>query len=263
MRTPTITTARFFHRFRPGRPAFTLVETIVSLALLGMIGGSIVITFNRCMDATLDLTQRHQALEVARENMEQTLTSIKLEPGIEQGFSERYPRIHWETLIETFSEPVEGQPWARVICSASFEDAAGEEQILEFEHWLTQVKEGGADPSNQALADKEFTHQEALDYTGVDEDTFAQWIGWGLRQSADGRFIQYNLDIFIAANGAQPSEEEIDLQVDSIAELRRLDGEREEDAGDTEARDEDPEGEMDNRDLMGDQPISVPRGTGR
>lgn len=227
---------------RPRRPAigFTLVETMTSLILLGMIGGTIVITIDRCVDATLELSLRKQALSVAQENMEQALTSLSLAESVEQGTSDLYPNISWETTIETFSEPAEGKTWARVICSASFDDEADETQTIELTHWLTAVKDQGADgQTDEERATQELEYEEALAYAGDDTELFAQWIEWGLKETDDGKYIKYNLDIFSRANGAKPKDEELALQVDSIEELEaRLAAEREEQGLDTDGMDD-------------------------
>ncbi len=234
------------------RGGFTLVEMLVAMILLGLIGSRVVMTIDRCMDATQELTLRRQAFAVARENLEQVLTRLSLEESIEQGVSDQFPAITWETTLETFGEPASGKTWARVICSASFEDENTEPQTVELVHWLTEVKEEGmGDPSGaEGAADREFTYDEALDYTGVDEATFSQWVEAGLKQAADGSFIEYNLDIFIRANG-QPTEEEIDTQVNSLRELR----EQQEDRADLAESEDTMEGETGPGDLeLGDTP---------
>lgn len=236
------------------RRGFTLVEVLVAMILLGLIGSRVVMTIDRCMDATQELTLRRQAFAVARENLEQVLTRLSLEESVEQGVSDQFPAITWETTLETFGEPASGKTWARVICSASFEDENTEPQTVELVHWLTEVKEDGmGDPNGtEGAADREFTYDEALDYTGVDEATFAQWVEAGLKQAADGSFIEYNLDIFIRANG-QPTEEEIDTQVNSLRELRN----QQEDSADLAESGEALEGEADPGDLeLGDIPMS-------
>lgn len=236
------------------RRGFTLVEMLVAMILLGLIGSRVITTIDRCMDATQDLTLRRQAFAVARENLEQVLTRLSLEESIEQGVSDQFPAITWETTLETFGEPASGKTWARVICSASFEDENTEPQIVELVHWLTEVKEDAmGDPNGtEGAADREFTYDEALDYTGVDEATFAQWVEAGLKQAADGSFIEYNLDIFIRANG-QPTEEEIDTQVNSLRELRN----QQEDRSDLAESEEALEGDAGPGDLeLGDVPTS-------
>jgi type II secretory pathway pseudopilin PulG len=211
---------------------FTLIETLAALILLGLIGGGVMITIDRSMDATQELALRRQALTVARENLEQVLTRLSLEESVEQGISDRFPAISWETTLETFGEPASGQTWARVVCSAGYEDESEDIQTVELVHWLTAVKEEGAgDGAGTAgAADREFSYEEALDYAGVNEETLVQWVEAGLKQAADGGFIEHNLDIFIRANG-QPTEEEIETQVDSLQELReRMEDRREEEA---------------------------------
>lgn len=143
--------------------AFTLVEVMTALAVLALVSSSVLVVMDRCMVSVADSASRMRAFTVARENMEQLLTSESVEEMTEYGTSEEYPEIEWQTTVETFNEPVTGQMWVRAICSAEYTDTEDNVQTVELTQWLTVLTEQQA---NQ-LAQQKRIEQEWLDGQGV------------------------------------------------------------------------------------------------
>ena len=119
------------------REAFTLIEVSVALVILGMISATVLVVVNRAMDTVAAWQTKMEAFEVARENMEKVLAQSSVTDKVEYGTSEKYPDINWETTIESFYEPISNRLWIRAVCSAGFTDDSGEEQKIEFTHWIT------------------------------------------------------------------------------------------------------------------------------
>jgi len=126
-------------RGRTFAPAFSLIEAVTSLIILALISSSVLAVINRCMVSAADSTVRMQAFEVARDNMETLLSKDSVEETTEYGSSDKYPQIQWETTVEAFYEPAEEQIWAKAVCSAEYDDTAGETQTVELTHWLTAL----------------------------------------------------------------------------------------------------------------------------
>jgi len=225
--------------FRVG--AFTLIEVLTALAILGLASSSVLLVINRCVASAANSALRMEAFKLARENLEKVLVADTLEETVEYGASEEYPDISWQTVIEAFPEPIGGKMWARAVCSAEYTDSHGESQKVELVHWIAELSDRQADQLvesedlelleiEQVLA----TAEEAASYAGVDLDTLDQWVKSGLRMTEDGAFLKYNLDLFIESKG-DPTQEEKAKQVDSIMELamvlRTMQKELEEGAG--------------------------------
>lgn len=119
--------------------AFTLAETVASVVILAFICTSVLIVINNHMSSAVDLVMRMQAFEVARKNMEDLLTSDLVEESVEYGNSEKYPDIQWETVVESFYEPITDKMWIQAICSAEYTDSEGEVRKIELTHWLTDL----------------------------------------------------------------------------------------------------------------------------
>jgi len=205
--------------------AFTLLEVLVALAILGLTCSSVLMVINRCMASTANSAIQMEAFQVARENMETVLASDSVSEGVEYGTSELYPDISWRTVIETFSEPMTGQMWVRAVCSAEYVDSTGEMQTLELVHWIgsltdQQVNQLSQEEDLEALAAEQLIDsvEEAAEYAGVDVDMLEEWIEKGLQMTDEGAFIKYNLDIY-RQSGGEPSEEDQARQVQSIEEL--------------------------------------------
>jgi len=228
-------------RRRPGRSAFTLLEVLTALAILGLVTSSVIMVINRCMGAAADSAIQMEAFNLAREKMETILASESVNENVEYGTSELYPDMSWRAVTEVFSEPLTGQMWIRAVCSAEYTDSKDEKQTVELVHWVAMLSDKQADllgdaENLEALAAEQLIEsiEFAAEYSGVDEATIEQWMENGLLTTDDGAFIQYNLDVFISTNG-QPTDAEQAQQVASIDELVMV---LSAEAGGTEAEDE-------------------------
>jgi len=207
------------------KPAFTLVEVMMALSILALISSSVLVVINRCVTSGADSALRMQAFEVARENMERLLALQSVEETVEYGDSEIYPEITWQTVVETFYEPITSRMWLRGVCSAQYIDSEGQEQMVELTHWLTDLTKNQLldvmsreDEEGQLAAQLIATIEEAAEYAGVDVETIEGWLENGLLKTGNGSFVRMNLDIYQINNG-QPSAEDKKLQVKSEAEL--------------------------------------------
>lgn len=211
---------------RPSRTSgFTLLEVVTALAILALASSSILVVINRCMATAANSAFQMEAFQLARENLEKLLVADTLSEQVEYGTSDRYPDIAWRTVVEAFSEPITGQMWLRAVCSADYTDPTGETQTVELVHWITTLTDQQAgellgEEDLETLAAEQLldTLEEAAGYAGVDAETIETWIENGLLVTDDGAFIKHNLDVYVRSKG-DPTEEEKDLQVDSIEAL--------------------------------------------
>jgi len=209
-----------------GEKAFTLAEVITALAILALISSSVLVVIDRCAVSAADSELRMQALEVARENMETLLSANSVKETIDYGESDKYPKISWRTVVETFYEPITARMWIRAVCSAEYNDTAGELQTVELEHWLTDLTK---EQLLEIMKNKEQTMEDlsgelietiegAAEYGGVGPEIIEQWIENGMLTTEEGFFIKANLDIYKQSNG-NPSPEDKQRQVKSKADL--------------------------------------------
>jgi type II secretory pathway pseudopilin PulG len=124
-----------------GVPAFCLIEVVAALTILVFVTISILAVYDRCMAAAADSTLKMQAFEVARENMENLLAQSSVELKVENGQSEIYPDILWQTSVESFYEPLTSRTWLQAICTANYFDTSSNEQTIELKHWLTELSQ--------------------------------------------------------------------------------------------------------------------------
>jgi prepilin-type N-terminal cleavage/methylation domain-containing protein len=210
-----------------GKKAFSLVEVMVALAILALISSSVLVVIDRCIASAANSALRMKAFEIARENMERLLASASIKESVEYGISENYPDIGWQTVVETFYEPLTARMWIRGVCSAQYNDPNGQEQTVELTNWLTdltkeqllQITKRDEDELEDLAAELIETLEDAADYAGVEVDTIEQWLQNGLLTTEDGSFIKSNLDLYMLTNG-EPSAEEKNQQAKSIADLK-------------------------------------------
>jgi prepilin-type N-terminal cleavage/methylation domain-containing protein len=217
-------------KFDKRKKGFTLVEVITATSILALITSSVWVVIDRCTNSIADSKFKMQAFEVARENMETILSKSSVSESIEYGTSDRYPAIEWETVIETFYEPINSQMWLRALCSAMYYDTNGEKQTVGLEHWLTglskeqllQILMNQEEGSEQKDSDLIDNIEDAAAYTGVDANTVEKWINDGMLTTDNGSFIKNNLDIFKASDGKPSDETKKNNQVSSEQDIKRL-----------------------------------------
>jgi prepilin-type N-terminal cleavage/methylation domain-containing protein len=210
---------------RPCTAGFTLLEVLAALAILALASSSVLVVIDRCVSSASNSSLRREAFELARENLEKILISDTVEETVDYGTSDRYPDISWQTIVESFPEPVTGEMWVRAVCSAQYVDATGEKRAVELVRWLCPLTDQQAEllVDQKELEQLELeqvlrTDEEAADYAKVDTDTLRKWIENGLIKTAEGAFLKYNLDVFVQAKG-DPTPEQKAEQVESVQKL--------------------------------------------
>jgi hypothetical protein len=106
-----------------------------------MITATVLVIINKAVDTVVVWQTKMQAFEIIRENMEQILAKPSVSDMLEYGESEINPDITWETVIESFYEPITNKLWIRAVCSAEFPDPNGQPQKIELTQWLTGLSE--------------------------------------------------------------------------------------------------------------------------
>ncbi|MBA7640739.1 hypothetical protein ES703_48410 [subsurface metagenome] len=201
-------------------------EVVAALIILGLVSSSVLVVINRCMVSAADSALRMRAFEVARENMEALLSRDSVKEMVEYGSSDKYPGIEWQTVVETFYEPLTSRMWIQAVCSAEYTDTDGEVQTVELTSWLTNVSEEDVrkiieeqQKEDELLAEQLIeTEEEAADYAGVDEQTIQQWVENGMLKTKDGYYIKNQLDLYIDNDG-NPSIEDREWQAQADAYL--------------------------------------------
>jgi len=207
------------------KKGFSLTEVSMAVIILGLTCSSVLVVIDRCVASAAVSALRMRAFEVARENMEKLLASTTVKESVEYGQSEKYPDIGWQTVVETFYEPVTARMWIRGVCSAQYTDAEEQERTVELTHWLTDLTKEqllqieNRDEHGELSAELIETLEDAADYAGVNVETIEQWLQNGLLTTEGGSFIKDNLDLYMNSNG-NPSEEEKDQQAKSLADLK-------------------------------------------
>ena len=208
----------------PHTKGFSLPEVVVAVSILAFISASVLVVINRCIASATDSVLRMQAFEVARENMEKLLVSDSVTEMVEYGSSDKHPEIQWQTVVETFYEPLTERIWIRAVCSAEYTDAASEVQTVELTHWLTNltkeqllriIKERGEALSAEQIIE---TEDEAADYAGVDVQTIQQWVENDMPRTEDGYYIKSELDLYKQTDGS-PTTEDRSQQARADADL--------------------------------------------
>ncbi|MHC4658236.1 MAG: type IV pilus modification PilV family protein [Planctomycetota bacterium] len=197
------------------RKGFSLAEVVAALVILAFVGSSMLVVISRCMASAADSVLRTQAFEVARDNMEELLASNAAKEMTEYGISDKYPEIAWQTVVETFYEPVTSRMWVQAICSAEYINATDETQTVELTHWLTnltkeqllKIMEKKQEQKRRLVESGQIMEgaEVAAEYLGVDAETVEQWVANGMPVTEDGQFIKSHLDLYQDYDGAPPA----------------------------------------------------------
>jgi type II secretory pathway pseudopilin PulG len=208
------------------RRAFTLIESMASVALLAFIGTSVWLVLERCTASAADSIQRMRAFEIAHENMEKLLGSDSVQEKTEYGISEKFQDIRWQTSVEGFYEPIKSRMWARAVCSAEYTDSGGETRNVELTHWLTALTASQSQRLTARLAMQKkllakyviATEGLAAEYAGVDAKTIQQWVKNGMPMAESAEYLKPWLDLYLQTDG-NPTEQD---RQDILAEYPEL-----------------------------------------
>ncbi len=195
---------------------FSLPEVMAALIILAFVGTNVMVVISRNMASVADLSVRMQAFEVARNNMEYLLGSDTVSEQVEYGFSEKYPDIEWQTVVESFYEPMTNRLWIKAVCLAEYEDSSGEMQKVEFAHWLTNLTKEqvmailnkmNADQQLLAEADQLIADIEmAAEYADVEPEVIQAWVDGGMPTAGQGGYLKMALDCWKEYDGDPPPE---------------------------------------------------------
>lgn len=144
---------------------FSLLEVVVALGVLATICSAVLVVMNRCIAATIDSRTKMEAFRIVRKNMEKVLGADFVTLTAEMGVSETNPDIEWQTVVETFNEPVGAGIWLQAVCSATYTDSAAQKQTIELVHWLTDLSR----PDQQLIQKQRERELEYLEQFGLDE----------------------------------------------------------------------------------------------
>jgi type II secretory pathway pseudopilin PulG len=134
------------------RRAFTLIEALTAMVIVGFICGTVLIVINNCIDSISDQQSTLRAVDVARENLEQLLGQNNLSEFSETGISELYPEIEWVRGIEVTQFQGTSDLWMKAFSSANYYNTDNELEEVEFVNWLAPLT---AAQKNQVLKDRQ------------------------------------------------------------------------------------------------------------
>ncbi len=196
---------------------FNLPEVMAALIILAFVGTNVMVVVSRNMASVADLSVRMQAFEVARDNMEYLLGSETVSEQVEYGFSEKYPDIEWQTVVESFYEPMTNRLWIQGTCLAEYEDSSGEIQKVEFTHWLTNLTKqqviallNKMNAEQQLLAESDQLIPDiemASEYAEVEPEVIQAWVDGGMPTAGQGGYLKRALDLWKEYDGDPPPEE--------------------------------------------------------
>ena len=205
-------------RYFASRPVsgFSFPEVMAALVILAFVGTNVMVIISRNMASVADLSVRMQAFEVARDNMENLLGSETVSEQVEYGFSEKYPDIEWQTVVESFYEPMTNRLWIQAVCLAEYEDSSGEIQKVEFAHWLTNLtkkqviailnkmnaEQQSLEEADQFIPDIEM----AAEYADVEPEVIQAWVDGGMPTARQGGYIKGPLELWKEYDGDPPPE---------------------------------------------------------
>ncbi len=201
---------------------FSLPEVMASVMVLALISSGVLVVINRCTVAAAEQEMKMRAFKVARENMEIMIAADSVSELVDYGTDEVYPDIEWETVVESFYEPMTKSMWLQAVCSAEYIDTEGQTQRVELSHWLTDLSRDDLMAMIAQMQEMEGkfdiaiieTISEAAQYAGVDEDTIKAWIENGMRLTEDGGFYESELDLYMSTGGNPTLQDRIKFQQD-------------------------------------------------
>jgi type II secretory pathway pseudopilin PulG len=192
------------------RGAFTLVEALTALVIVGFVCGTVLIVINNCIDSVSDMESRLRAVDVARENLESLLAQNNLKEFSETGISELYPDIEWVRGVEVTEFQGTSDMWMKAFSSANFYNTDNELEEVEFENWLAPLTD---QQEAQVLKDrqKEDEYLDELELERLEELENAMKLEEEQQEdqlNADGEMSDEDSDGFTGFGNDEDGEED-------------------------------------------------------
>lgn len=219
---------------------FTLIEVVAALTILSLLLTSVMVVMNRITGSMIDLRSQTQAFTVARQNMEELLSSSSVSDKSDFGILETNPDITWQTVVEPFYEPISKRMWIRGMCSAGYTDSSGQRQTIELSCWLTgltadQIKqilqqqkqleklieEFSLTEYGQQVAQQHQINLAFLRFKGLDVQEFKDFIEQLERRRID-YIAQYGMDEGYMEFADELTQEEFDFMYRQGADYDEL-----------------------------------------
>jgi hypothetical protein len=188
-----------------------------------------MVVMSRITQSMIDLGSQKQAFAVARQNLEELLSSTSVSDKSDFGVLEMNPDITWQTVVEPFYEPISKRMWIRGICSADYTDSKGQRQTIELSCWLTgltaqQIKqileqqkrleilmeEFSRTQEGQQIAQQHQLNLAFLRYKGLEADGYKSFIEQLERRRMD-YLAQYGIEEGYQELADELTQEEYDF----------------------------------------------------
>lgn len=141
------------------RKAYTLVEAMAALLVMGIVVSGVVVTITNCLDSMIDMRLENSAVDLARENMEYILAKNDAFEFYDSGVDEYNPDLDWETGFEVSTYPNTSDMWVRAFSNAGYYCTDGEYKTVEFESWIVRL----TDEQQQQYQDQVEEEQQMLE----------------------------------------------------------------------------------------------------
>ena len=139
------------------KKAFTLVEAMAALLVMGIVTGGVVVTISNCLNSMINMRLEEEAVNLASENMEYLLAKKQISEFVESGTDEINPDLSWEIGFEVAEFPSTGKLWVRAFSTASYYNSENEYKEIQFEDWLMQL-----DDKEAKLVEQQREEEQAL-----------------------------------------------------------------------------------------------------
>ncbi|ARN57832.1 type II secretion system protein [Sedimentisphaera salicampi] len=151
------------------RKAFTLLESMAALFVMGIVTTGVMVTISNCIDSMTDMRLEQEAVKLARENMEYLLAEKDVREYVESGVDEYNPNLSWEMGYEVKTFPETDQQWIKAFSMVEFYNSDNELDSVELENWLAKLSMR----ESQQLEEQRQLEQEYLDQLAEDDSEYS------------------------------------------------------------------------------------------
>ncbi|MGE4285836.1 MAG: prepilin-type N-terminal cleavage/methylation domain-containing protein [Phycisphaerae bacterium] len=179
------------------RKAYTLVEAMAALLVMGIVVSGVVVTITNCLETMIDMRLENNAVDLARENMEYILSKNDAYEFYDSGVDEFNPDLNWEIGFEVATYPNTSDMWVRAFSTSGYYRTDGEYKTIEFESWIVRLSdEQQQQYKEQATAEQQMLDDvaDAVSEAQAEKDTAEEETDTGSVEPADNSELQELLD---------------------------------------------------------------------